>query len=51
MKVAVHRMRKRYREALRAEIAETVAEPVQVDEEIRYLMSVLARDSALKREL
>jgi hypothetical protein len=42
-KVAIHRMRKRYREALRAEIGETVANPSQVDGEIRYLMAILAR--------
>jgi RNA polymerase sigma-70 factor (ECF subfamily) len=48
-KVAVHRMRKRYREALRTEIAETVSEPGQVEEEIRYLMAVLARGGELRR--
>lgn len=42
-KVAIHRMRKRYREALWAEIGETVANPSEVEGEIRYLMSVLAR--------
>src|SRR5262249_32376937 len=44
-KVAVHRLRKRYREALRAEISETVSEPDQVQEEIRYLLAVIARGS------
>jgi RNA polymerase sigma-70 factor (ECF subfamily) len=43
VKVAVHRLRKRYRDALHAEIAETVSEPDQVQEEIRYLLAVLAR--------
>lgn len=42
-KVAIHRMRKRYREALWAEIAETVADRSEVEGEIRYLMAVLAR--------
>jgi DNA-directed RNA polymerase specialized sigma24 family protein len=42
-KVAIHRLRKRYRNVLRAEIAETVADPTQVDDEIRYLLTVLAR--------
>lgn len=42
-KVAIHRLRKRYREALRAEIAETVADASQVEDEIRYLLRVLAR--------
>jgi hypothetical protein len=34
-KVAVHRLRKRYRQVLRSEIAKTVADAAQVDEEIR----------------
>jgi RNA polymerase sigma-70 factor (ECF subfamily) len=42
-KVAIYRMRKRYRTALWAEIGETVADPSQVDGEIRYLMGILAR--------
>ena len=42
-KVAVHRLRKRYRDVLRAEIAKTVADRAQVDEEIRYLLMILAR--------
>lgn len=42
-KVAVHRLRKRYRDLLRAEIAETVADSAQVYQEIRYLLLILAR--------
>jgi DNA-directed RNA polymerase specialized sigma24 family protein len=42
-KVAIHRLRKRYREVLWAEIGETVADPSEVDGEIRYLMAILAR--------
>jgi len=42
-KVAIHRLRKRYRELLRSEIAETVANPAEVDDEIRYLLSVLTQ--------
>jgi RNA polymerase sigma-70 factor (ECF subfamily) len=42
VKVAVHRLRKRYREVLRALIAETVAEPADVDDEIRHLLDALA---------
>ena len=41
VKVAVHRMRGRYRELLRAEIAETVAEPSQVDAEMSELLAIL----------
>lgn len=41
VKVSVHRFRQRYRELLRAEIASTVSTANEVDEEIRYLFSVL----------
>lgn len=41
VKVAAHRLRKRYRELLREEIAETVASPELVDEEIRHLLDCL----------
>jgi RNA polymerase sigma-70 factor (ECF subfamily) len=40
-KVAVHRLRQRYGKLLRLEIAETVAAPEEVEEEIRFLFSVL----------
>jgi RNA polymerase sigma factor (sigma-70 family) len=42
LRVAVHRLRQRYRELLRAEIAHTVAGPGEVEEELRYLFRVLA---------
>jgi RNA polymerase sigma factor (sigma-70 family) len=41
VKVAVHRLRQRFREAVRAEIAQTVATPAEVDEELRCLMAAL----------
>jgi RNA polymerase sigma-70 factor (ECF subfamily) len=41
LKVAVHRLRRRYRELLRAEIAQTVDGPDEVDDELRELMTVL----------
>ena len=41
VKTAVHRFRRRYRELLRAEIASTVSTASEVEEEIRYLCSVL----------
>lgn len=43
VKVAVHRLRERYRERLRAEIAHTVASPGDVDNEMRHLFRVLSR--------
>ena len=39
VKMAVHRLRARYREILRAEIAHTVSSPEEVEEEIRLLFS------------
>jgi RNA polymerase sigma factor (sigma-70 family) len=41
VKSAVHRLRQRYRQLLRDEIANTVANPGEVDEELRYLFSIL----------
>lgn len=41
VKVAAHRLRQRYGEMVRAEIANTVSRPEQVDQELRELMAVL----------
>lgn len=43
LKVAVHRLRKRYRELFRREIADTVADPAEVESELRYLAAILSR--------
>ena len=43
VKMAVCRLRERYRECLKEEIAQTVASPAEVDEELRHLFRVLAR--------
>ena len=42
VKVAVHRLRRRYRELVRDEIAQTVSNEAKVDEEIRDLFDALA---------
>ena len=42
VKVGVHRMRKRYGEMLRAEIAETITPEENPDDELRYLINILA---------
>jgi RNA polymerase sigma factor (sigma-70 family) len=42
LKVAIHRLRKRYRELFRQEIADTVADPAEVESELRFLAAVLA---------
>ena len=41
-KTHVHRLRQRYREIVRREIARTVSVPHEIDEELRYLCNVLA---------
>ena len=41
IKVAVHRLRQRYGELVRNEIAQTVATPEEVDDELHYLLAVL----------
>ena len=41
VKVAVHRLRRRFGESLRAELSETVADPRDVDDELRHMLSVL----------
>jgi RNA polymerase sigma factor (sigma-70 family) len=41
VKSAVHRLRRRYRQLLRDEIAHTVAEPGEVEEELRHMYAVI----------
>lgn len=48
VKVAVHRLRHRYGQLLRSEIAQTVSTPVEADEELRYLFSVVRNGPAEK---
>lgn len=42
VKVAVHRMRLRFGQVLREVISQTVANPLEIDEEIRHMLSALA---------
>src|SRR5262249_37712235 len=41
LRVSIHRLRKRYRDLLRAEIEETVADPAEVEGELRFLATAL----------
>lgn len=43
LKVAIHRLRKRYRELFRLEIASTVADPSDIEQELRFLVAALGR--------
>jgi RNA polymerase sigma factor (sigma-70 family) len=42
VRTAIHRMRQRYGELFREEIAQTVASPQEVEEELRHFVAVLA---------
>ena len=42
LKVAVHRLRKRFRDVVRAEISQTLRDPSSVDEELRHLIEALS---------
>ena len=42
VQVAVHRMRQRFGQVLREVIAQTVTNPAEIDDEIRYMLSALA---------
>jgi RNA polymerase sigma-70 factor (ECF subfamily) len=42
VKTHVHRLRQRYREIVRREVARTVSSPHEIDDELHYLYSVLA---------
>lgn len=43
VKTHVHRLRLRYREIVRREVARTVSAPHEIDEELRYLRAVLSK--------
>jgi len=42
LRMSVHRIRRRYLQILRTEIADTVAKPEDIDEELRYLYTILS---------
>ena len=41
IKVAIHRLRRRFREVIKNEIGQTVSDPAQVDQELHYLLQAL----------
>jgi RNA polymerase sigma factor (sigma-70 family) len=41
VKVAIHRLRRRFREVIKNEISQTVSDPAQVDAELHYLLEAL----------
>ncbi len=43
VKSTLHRLRERYRALVREEIAHTVAEPAEIEDEVRYLITVVSR--------
>ncbi|HEY1172514.1 MAG TPA: sigma-70 family RNA polymerase sigma factor [Verrucomicrobiae bacterium] len=42
-RVAVHRLRKRFREVFREAVADTVSEATEVDDEVRYVVGLLSQ--------
>jgi RNA polymerase sigma-70 factor (ECF subfamily) len=42
IRVAIHRLRRRFREVVKAEIAQTVSEPADVADELRHLIAALS---------
>jgi RNA polymerase sigma-70 factor (ECF subfamily) len=44
VRVAVHRLRKRFGSVLREEVLRTVTDPADVDSEIRWLLTVVRGD-------
>ena len=51
VKVAIHRLRRRFRDVVRAEIIQTLPQGADPDEELRYLVEVLARSAGGGRGL
>jgi RNA polymerase sigma factor (sigma-70 family) len=43
VKVAVHRLRRRFRDSLRDEIAQTVSSPAEIEDELRHLWTAVGR--------
>jgi RNA polymerase sigma-70 factor (ECF subfamily) len=43
VKVAVHRLRRQFRDLLRDEIAQTVSSPEEIEDELRHLRSAVGR--------
>lgn len=46
VRVAIHRMRRRFGELLRDEVAQTVADPAEVDDELRHLLRTVAESAS-----
>jgi RNA polymerase sigma-70 factor (ECF subfamily) len=45
-RVALHRLRRRFRDLLREEIAQTVEHPSDVEDEIRHLLAIASQGTA-----
>ena len=46
VKVAIHRLRVRFRELIRAEVASTVNDPADAADELRHLIAIASRGAA-----
>ena len=47
IKVAVHRLRRRYRDLLRAEVAQTVEAPAEIEAELRHLFAAVSAPGSM----
>lgn len=47
LKVAVHRLRKRFTDAIQSEIAQTVESTEEIEEELRHLIAALSQAVSL----
>lgn len=47
LRSAMHRLRRRYRERLRAQVAHTLTDPMEVDDELRHLVEILGRPAPI----
>lgn len=45
VKSAIHRLRQRYYELIRGQVSQTVAEPWEVEDELRYMLALFSRDA------
>lgn len=50
VKVAIHRLRVRFRELIRKEVGETVSQPSEVTEELRHLINVVSHNPPHSQE-
>ena len=51
MRRLLHKLRERYRACLREELADTVENPAEIGDEVRYLCATLAASASRAKEV